>query len=144
MISRRLLSRILILTGLAVVLGALPALAQPTIKRETARRAQSLEGDVTYRTYCAVCHGTDGKGNGPAAAALKTAPADLTTYAQRHGGQFSAVELREVIEGERPIAAHGTREMPIWGDVFRSLYDRPQTDLLIRNLLNYVESLQVK
>jgi mono/diheme cytochrome c family protein len=130
--------------GILVFFGSV-AMAQPTIKHETARRAQSLEGADTYKTYCAVCHGEQGKGNGPAVAALKHPPADLSTYAQRHGGTFSHVDMREVIEGLTPIPAHGTRDMPIWGDVFRGLYqDRTLRDLLVVNLIKHIESLQVK
>jgi mono/diheme cytochrome c family protein len=143
MIRPRLASQTLLL-GVIVLFSSVALLAQPTIKRETARRADSLEGPETYKTYCAVCHGMTGKGDGPAATALKTPPADLTAYAKRHG-EFSRVDVREVIEGERMIAAHGTRDMPIWGDVFRSLYsDRTMRDLLINNLLTHIESMQAK
>lgn len=133
------------IVGIVVLLGAISLGAQPVIKHETARRAQSLEGQDTFNAYCAVCHGADGKGAGPAASALKTPPTDLTTYAQRHAGTFSAVDMREVINGERLIPAHGTREMPIWGDVFRALYtDLTLRDLLIRNLIVHIESMQAK
>ncbi len=39
---------------------------------------ESMYGPDLYRLYCATCHGRDGKGNGPAAAALKVPPPDLT------------------------------------------------------------------
>ena len=141
----RLVVHTILLGGVLVLFSAVSALAQPTIKRETARRAQSLEGPDTYNTYCAVCHGAEGKGNGPAAAALKTPPSDLSTYAKRHGGTFSQVDVREVVDGMRPIPAHGSREMPIWGDVFRGLYqDRTLRELLVTNLIKHIESMQAK
>jgi mono/diheme cytochrome c family protein len=130
----------------ASLLLPLPASAQPTVKRETARRVASTDGKVIYREYCAVCHGVDGKGNGPAAQALNTPPPDLTTYAQRQEGRFSEMDLRTVIEGEKNVAAHGSKEMPIWGNIFRVLTggDPQERDLRMRNLIEHIRSMQVK
>jgi mono/diheme cytochrome c family protein len=129
-----------------VVLFPSEAVSQPTVKREVARPVASTEGKVIYREYCAVCHGVDGKGNGPAAAALKSPPSDLTTYAQRHQGRFSEMDLRTIIEGEKDVPAHGSKEMPIWGEVFRALTggDRAERDLRMRNLIEHIRSMQVK
>ena len=60
----------------------------------------SLSGPEMYRTFCASCHGTEGKGNGPAAAALKKTPADLTLLSQKNGGHFPAERVRNYIEGK--------------------------------------------
>lgn len=35
-------------------------------------------GETLFRTHCTVCHGLDGRGDGPAAAGLNPRPADLT------------------------------------------------------------------
>lgn len=122
------------------------AVAQtPAIKREPARRIQSVKGVDTYQAYCAVCHGPGGKGNGPAAAALKTPPADLTTIAKRHGGKFSSTDVEAAILGDRELLPHGTREMPIWGPVFSALSsDQGMRTLRVRNLVEFLESIQVK
>ena len=72
-----------------------------------------------FREYCAACHGSAGKGNGPAAAALKAVPADLTTLSARNGGKFPDVRVRRYIEGLDEIAAHGSRDMPVWGKALR-------------------------
>jgi mono/diheme cytochrome c family protein len=135
----------LVLVGLATLLCVETLWAQPTVRRETARPVASTDGKVLYTEYCAVCHGVGGKGDGPAAPALKVPPTDLTTYAKRHGGRFSEIALREIIEGAQPTPAHGSREMPIWGDVFRAL----ESDLQIRqqrvhNLIGYLKSIQQK
>lgn len=106
----------------------------------------SLSGPEMYKTFCASCHGTEGKGNGPAAAALKTAPADLTTLAKKNGG-FPRDRVRNAIEGKnaKELAAHGSREMPIWGDVFRGIAnDNAAITYRVTTLTSYVESLQGK
>lgn len=105
-----------------------------------------VSGPKLYQAYCAVCHGVDGKGNGPAAASLKTWPGDLTTIARRNGGTFPALHVAEAIGGERAIPAHGTRDMPIWGPVFRSLAHGHADNAQLRmdNLVAYIESIQEK
>jgi mono/diheme cytochrome c family protein len=71
-----------------------------------------------FQQYCAACHGEDGRGRGPAAGALKTPPADLTRIAARRGGSFPDGEVARFIDGRFAMAAHGTREMPVWGERF--------------------------
>jgi len=126
-------------------LAAQPTQAQPAVKRDIARPIQSVQGKDTYREYCAVCHGVDGKGHGPAAPAMKVPPTDLTTFAQRHGGKFSDMDMRMVIEGRDGMPAHGSRDMPIWGDVFRALtHTVEMRDMRMRNLIEYLRSIQAK
>jgi mono/diheme cytochrome c family protein len=94
-----------------------------------------------FNTYCAVCHGNDGKGKGPAAAALTKAPADLTKISERNGGKFPDVKVRRYIEGLDEVAAHGSRDMPMWGGLFNSL-SRDTAQLRVAGLADYVKSLQ--
>ena len=75
----------------------------------------SVPGKLEYLSSCAACHGEDGKGNGVLASVLKVPPADLTTLARRNDGHFPLAAVTEIIDGRTLIAAHGTREMPIWG-----------------------------
>lgn len=75
-------------------------------------------GAQYYAQYCASCHGTNGKGDGPVAVALQTPPADLTGIASRRGGQFPEDEISAYIDGRFAVSAHGPREMPIWGRRF--------------------------
>jgi mono/diheme cytochrome c family protein len=119
--------------------------AGQTIKQGTAPRVQSVEGVDSFKAYCAVCHGQDAKGNGPAATALKKAPADLTTIARRHGGKFSAPDVEAVILGTEVMAAHGSRDMPIWGPVFQAVStDAGFMKLRVSNLIDYIRSIQVQ
>ena len=39
---------------------------------------------------------------------------------------------------------HGTREMPMWGPVFRSVDNDQVTQLRVRNLVEYLSSIQEK
>ena len=105
-------------------------------------------GKELFQSHCASCHGTDGSGNGPAASALKTAPSDLTRLAKTHGGRFPRSEVVLFIDGETPVSAHGSREMPIWGWVFRRQHAGPYASAAARAeveaLTDFLESVQKK
>jgi mono/diheme cytochrome c family protein len=106
----------------------------------------SLKGADLYKAYCAVCHGSDAKGNGPMSKSLKTTPPDLTRIAARNGGSFPLARVRRIISGTEVLGAgHGTREMPVWGPIFsRVEADRDLGGVRIDNLARYLESLQAK
>lgn len=119
--------------------------SQSQSQTETQPLIGSVEGPDLFRAYCAPCHGADGKGNGPAAAALKTKPPDLTTINRRSGGKFPSQRVRETIAGDNRIAAHGSREMPVWGPVFHQVErDRDWGYVRLENLTKYLESIQSK
>ncbi len=119
---------------------------EKTIKKVPIAESEVSSGKQMYNDYCAVCHGLDGKGNGPAASALncKALP-DLTTIAQRHNEKSAAMEVKAVLQFGTGSKAHGTSDMPIWGPLFRSLKgDDSLVKLRIKNLSDYVDSLQQK
>ncbi len=84
----------------------------------TLQQAALKDGQALYGELCAVCHGVDGKGQGPAAPALSKPAPDLTQLASGNGGEFPAAEVQKAITGQVPVTAHGTLEMPMWGKVF--------------------------
>ncbi|HEX6974947.1 MAG TPA: c-type cytochrome [Vicinamibacterales bacterium] len=117
----------------------------PAIKRGPAAPTRTLEGPDTYDAYCAVCHGKDGKGNGPAAKALKAPLTDLTTLASRHNGVFPRKDVEEMISGVNRPAAHGTQDMPMWGPVFKAVNSSDEFALVrMKSLLDYLEKMQAK
>ena len=137
--------RILVLSIL--VLGATFAASddgQKAIRKGPARRTSSSSGGEMYRAYCAACHGLGGKGDGPVGTALKSAPTDLTQLAKRNAGKFPELQVFGAINGDVQVPAHGSKDMPVWGVVFRGMGDNGVTgaQLRIRNLTRYIKSLQ--
>jgi mono/diheme cytochrome c family protein len=105
---------------------------------------ESLAGRDSFGLYCAPCHGAGGRGDGPVASALRSRPSDLTTLAQRNNGAFPRERVRDFVTGMgRPLAAHGTTEMPVWGPLFHAFESDARVRERIANLLTYIESIQV-
>ncbi len=116
------------------------------VKREAAPITSAASGKDMFMSYCASCHGKDAKGDGPAANALKSPPADLTTLAKRNGGKFPADRVTSVLRGQASLASHGDQEMPVWGPVFWKMSQGHEVEVhqRISNLNHYIESLQAK
>jgi len=130
------------LTAAALMIAA-PALAQTTIKKEPVTPMAAVSGAASFNAYCTVCHGPSATGNGPAAKALTTPPADLTQITRRNNGKFPAAAVKMHLTGETVVAAHGTRDMPMWGPVFRST-EGSVAEIRVKNLVDYIESIQAK
>ena len=105
---------------------------------------ESTQGPVLYKAYCAVCHGTDGKGAGPMARYLKVKPSDLTTLTLRNHGKFPMARVQKLIAGDEELpAGHGTRSMPVWGPIFSQIaWDRDLGKVRIYNLAKYLSEMQ--
>ncbi len=78
--------------------------------------AEGIQGFDEYMSNCAVCHGTDGKGDGPFANFLKEKPTSLTKIAERNGGMFPVKKMYNIIAGTEGVKQHGSLQMPIWGE----------------------------
>jgi mono/diheme cytochrome c family protein len=128
----------------AIALATCAALGAQNIEKATIQHTPPGSGQEMFAEYCAVCHGMDGKGNGPAAASLKKRPADLTQLTRKNNGTFPELHVMNFISGEENIASHGSRDMPMWGHLFQSLSpnDRGVVKLRIANLMEYLKSLQ--
>ena len=123
-----------------------PAPPPATIKHVPGQRSNAASGQEMYTTYCAVCHGTDGTGNGPAATALKIPPVNLTELAQKNNGKYPALHVSSVIRGEADLPAHGNKDMPVWGPLFRRISQGNEGEVQqrIANLNQHIESVQNK
>ncbi|MDP6183435.1 MAG: cytochrome c [Gammaproteobacteria bacterium] len=102
---------------LATVLTLLvaPVLAEELVVSE---HAIVNTGHHIYMRSCSVCHGRDARGAGPYAPMLVVAPSDLTTLSKANEGRFPFEQVLEIISGNELMPAHGSRDMPIWGQEF--------------------------
>ena len=112
----------------------------------------AAKGRVTFRRYCASCHGEKADGTGPVARMLKVEPTDLRMLAKENDGKYPAERITAFVDGREDVAAHGRRDMPVWGDVFQTaLVANPATPdedgesrakRKVRELVLFLETIQ--
>ena len=112
-------------------------------------------GEMEYMNSCAACHGASGAGDGPIVPYLvtQTLP-DLTALAANNGGVFPVSAAFTIIDGSASVGAHGSSDMPVWGDRYRArAMDDPEmtgfdidayANLRIVALIEYLVSLQAE
>ena len=132
---------------LVLALGCATQEAAPEAAAPGTESQRVAAGRAEYETDCMACHGIDGDGTGPVAPYMKPPPADLRRIAARRGGAFPHAAIEAYIDGRDPIAAHGSRDMPIWGAAFREESELDQaTETRVRGrivlLVHYLESIQ--
>ena len=133
-----------------VTSAALFAVAQqavPKVSPVPIQQTSAVSGQQMYTTYCASCHGAKGTGNGPAASALKIPPTDLTVLSQKNGGVFPGNHVASVLQFGVENSAHGSPDMPIWGNLMLSLHKgsaHPEVEVNMRitNLTGYLKQIQ--
>ena len=108
--THRMNIRLTIALGTAAWLACASAPAQPT---------RPDFGKREYEASCAACHGIQGRGDGPYKPYLTRSPSDLSTLAKSNRGVLPFNAIYEVVDGRRTPEGHGTRDMPIWGNVYR-------------------------
>ncbi|HEY2470709.1 MAG TPA: c-type cytochrome [Terracidiphilus sp.] len=101
-------------------------------------------GKQMYTNYCAPCHGTEGRGNGPAAGALKTQPTDLTVLSRNNHGKFPDAHVVTILQFGSETPAHGSALMPVWGPILGNMNraNIQEKQLRISNLSRYLETIQ--
>ncbi|HUO15927.1 MAG TPA: cytochrome c [Verrucomicrobiae bacterium] len=136
---------ILLVSAFALAQDA-PTSTAPEVRHIPITDVPSNSGKEMFKSYCAVCHGSDAKGDGPAAPALKAMPTDLTLLAQKNGGKYPSAHVASVIRGQAAMASHGSQDMPIWGPLFSSMSQGHEGLVQQRttNLVAYIETLQAK
>jgi len=139
------------MTGIGLSIAAASALAGPVGQSPKPPDEQAqvtpFVGSDLYRNYCAVCHGTSARGDGPLADKMKRRPPDLTQFSIQHGGTFPAAMVTSIIDGRHPVPGHGGPDMPVWGDAFKASQAGGTEDAAkarIDELVRYIESLQAK
>ena len=119
--------------------------------QESSLTAGSIDiGKHEYDTHCAEC----GKGDGPYVQLLRvgTVLPNLTELSKKNSGVYPFLRVYWTIDGTVPVRAHGSANMPIWGQVYKfqsqnldPLYD---SELFARTkifaLTEYVWRLQAK
>ena len=113
-------------------------------------------GKYEFDTYCALCHGKTGKGDGPFGGLVTKKVPDLTVLSRNNGGVFPFDRTYGIVSGAADLPAHGTREMPIWGDHYAEkatrdlgpFYQQSDVSSYVRGkilaLIGYISTLQVK
>jgi len=135
-----------LLTVLVAILAVGMGYAQSsTNATTTVKKTTATSGEQMYVNYCASCHGVNGKGDGPAAAALKMPPTDLTALSRNNHGEFPETHIVTVLEYGSEIPSHGSAGMPVWGPILGQMEKvNPQVkQLRISNLIRYLKTLQV-
>lgn len=104
-------------------------------------------GKEMFLKYCSSCHGSQGKGDGAVSRDLKVKVPDLTLLRSKNKGTYPLERVMASIDGRRSVRAHGTRNMPVWGEVFRQEHEKEKytelTALLKAKLIaEYVGTLQ--
>ena len=103
-------------------------------------------GQENYVAYCMDCHGPEGKGDGPVAELLAIPPPDLTLLSQKHNGAFPAKAVYDQIDGRGDVRSHGTREMPVWGNIWSEENGTPrpaeEAEQMINEVVEYLRSIQ--
>jgi len=106
--------------------------------------AAAAKGQASFKTYCGSCHGIGGTGDGPLAPDLRTAPADLTQLSKENDGKFPFEMVYESIDGRQKVKGHGSKDMPVWGDAFKTTDTEEQLQGRINELTQFVWSIQEK
>jgi len=136
----------LLLYAVTIALCGLALAQAPKVVNIPVGHTSANSGKEMYEAYCATCHGKDGRGQGPAAAALKIPPTDLTVLARQHAGKFPSIKDYRALAGVAGIAADGSKEMPIGGPIFMSMSHQHESEVHLRvaNLSEYLKSMQRK
>lgn len=104
------------------------------------------DGKNYFLRYCASCHGLNAAGDGPVAKALLRPPANLRLLGDKYGMPLPAVRLARTIDGRDEISAHGTREMPVWGEKLYEAGEAKRGELgiseIIGKIIAYLNTVQ--
>lgn len=105
--------------------------------------ARATRGARSFRVYCGSCHGREARGDGPLAKDLRVKPANLTELSKRNDGEFPFEMVVDTIDHGRSVRAHGTEDMPAWGDAFEMTEQTEEAaKAKMEDLAHYLWSIQ--
>ena len=128
--------------GLLVIVGLATAQIVGAAGGVRDKQQKKFSGSDIFRTYCATCHGTSGKGDGPLADLLRKRPPDLTQFSKQNQGTFPSEKVRRIIDGREPVTGHGGPDMPVWGDAFARSGEDADPESVKQKIQAIVEFLQ--
>jgi mono/diheme cytochrome c family protein len=138
----------LLVTAVAAVLAASLSFADQSQSKVVipVNKTSPVDGKQMYTSYCAPCHGVDGKGNGPAASSLKAQPTNLTELQKGNHGKFPDTHIIAILQFGADVPAHGSATMPVWGPILGNMNQQnaQEKQLRISNLSRYLESIQAR
>src|SRR3569833_2134460 len=109
-----------------------------------APRTAANNGQQMYTSYCAPCHGVDGKGRGAVGASISIQPSDLTQLLRKNHGKYPDTHVVSILQFGTEGSVHGSARMPIWGPILGTMNRANLQDkqLRISNLARYLETIQ--
>ena len=134
-----------IMVAVGVLWAGLAASAAGASAQAPARTNNAPMGADLFRMYCASCHGTTARGDGPLASSMRRTPPNLTEISKRHKGAYPAELVFKIIDGRQRVAGHGGTDMPVWGDAFTRTSDTSDPESVkyrIQALVDYLETIQ--
>ncbi len=109
-------------------------------------KEDARDGRKYFVRYCASCHGTDGAGDGPVAKSLARPPANLRLLADKYGLPLPAARIAEFIDGRDASRAHGTADMPVWGEKLYAMGEGERGEFgigeVIGKIVAYLNTIQ--
>ena len=132
---------------LVVALVATLSLVSSAFAAEKASAADEVrDGQKYFMLYCASCHGKNGAGDGPVAKSLTKPPANLRLLSEMFGSPLPAARLANLIDGRDAVRAHGTAEMPVWGERLYASGEGERGELgigeIIGKIVAYLDTIQ--
>lgn len=100
------LHRLLLVLSLAALTAASAARAD---EFRTTEEASIVRGSIVFKTYCILCHGADGEGDGRASKIHNPKPANLTLSFLTDGQKEMIIRSGGASVGRSPV-------MPAWGE----------------------------
>jgi len=141
------MKRLLVIAMTAAMAASMAYANQPNAKVTLpVNKTEATSGKQMFASYCAPCHGVDGRGNGAYAPVLKSHPTDLTVLTKNNHGKYPDSHVAAVLLNGADAPSHGTAQMPVWGPILGKMSQDNTQDRLLRisNLSRYVQTLQVK